>query len=73
MIRIRFTNPQIERRALGYLAGRFSFKTWATGEMLVPEAALRALAREGFSFIVEGPPSYEQLLPPVAVPRPSTP
>jgi len=30
MIRIRFTNETSKRRALGYLAGRFSFKSWAT-------------------------------------------
>jgi hypothetical protein len=63
MIRIRFTDRQAERRALGYLAGRFSFKSWASGEMLVPEPALLVLAREGIPFSVEGPATYEQLLP----------
>jgi hypothetical protein len=63
MIRIRFPDTASERRALGYLAGRFSFKSWATGEMLVPDFALPALAREGISFIVEGPATYEQLIP----------
>jgi hypothetical protein len=63
MIRIRFTDEVSERRALGYLAGRFSFKSWATGETLVPDYALPALAREGISFLVEGPATYEQLIP----------
>jgi hypothetical protein len=63
MIRIRFTDLDAKRRALGYLAGRFSFKSWATGEMLVPEPALEFLAREGIPFMVEGPASYEQLIP----------
>ena len=44
-----------ESRALGRLAGRFPFKSWASGEMLVPEAALSFLAVEGVSFLVEGP------------------
>jgi hypothetical protein len=62
MIRIRFTDDAAKCRALGFLAGRFSFKSWATGEMLVPEFALPALAREGISFLVEGPATYEQLI-----------
>jgi hypothetical protein len=65
MIRIRFSDVDAKRRALAYLAGRFSFRSWATGEMLVPEAALPYLAVEGVSFIVEGPASYEQSLPAV--------
>jgi hypothetical protein len=55
MIQIRFSNAEAERRALGYLAGRFFFKSWASGEMIVPEAALPALALEGISFTVDGP------------------
>jgi hypothetical protein len=62
MIRIRFSDDASKRRALGYLAGRFSFTSWASGEMLVPEGALPALAREGISFIVEGPATYEQII-----------
>jgi hypothetical protein len=65
MIVIRFPDESIKRRALGYLLGRFSFKSWATGEMAVPEAALPALALEGIRFTVEGPATYEQLLPAV--------
>jgi hypothetical protein len=68
MVRIRFLNPQSERRALGYLAGRFSFKTWESGEMLLPEAALPYLAVEGIQFSVEGPATYEQNLPTVRNP-----
>jgi hypothetical protein len=63
MILLRFTDPQMERRALGYLAGRFSFKTWVSGETLVPESALAALAVEGITFTVLGPPTYEQSVP----------
>jgi hypothetical protein len=60
MIKIRFSDAATERRALGYLAGRFSFKTWSTGETIVPEAALSALALEGIHFSVLGRPTYEQ-------------
>jgi len=68
MIRIRFTDDSAKRRALGFLAGRFSFKSWATGEMIVPETALPFLAHEGISFVVEGPATYEQLIPSVRNP-----
>lgn len=60
MIRIRFTDDDTKRRAIGFLAGRFSFKSWATGQMLVPEAALPHMARQSISFIVEGPATYEE-------------
>ena len=63
MIIIRFPDAETERRALGYLAGRFSFKSWATGETMVPERALSFLAAEGIRFSVEGPATYERLAP----------
>ena len=63
MILVRFPNAESERRALGYLAGRFSFKTWSTGQFLVPESALAFLATEGIPFSVEGPAKYEQNVP----------
>jgi hypothetical protein len=71
MIIIRFSNPDMERRALGYLIGRFSFKTWETGETAVPPHALASLAMEGISFTVEGPAKYEQLATPVRNPAAS--
>ena len=63
MIMIRFSSPEMKRRALGYLTGRFSFKSWATGEMMVPEASLPFLAAEGIQYFVEGPATYERLVP----------
>ena len=60
MILIRFPNPDAKRSALARLARRFSFKSWATGDMLVPEDALAFLAVEGIPFTVEGPATYEQ-------------
>ena len=65
MIIIRFPDECSKRRALGWLAGRFSFRSWATGEMMVPDEALPLLAREGIHFQVEGPPTYEQAVPAV--------
>jgi hypothetical protein len=55
VIVIRFADAATERQALGYLAGRFSLKIWASGETMVSEAALPYLARAGFRFSVEGP------------------
>jgi hypothetical protein len=63
MILIRFSDKELKRRALGALAGRFAFKSWATGEMIVPESALPFLAVEGIAFTVEGPATYEQNTP----------
>jgi hypothetical protein len=60
MIKIRFSDAAAERRALGYLAGRYSFKTYSTGETIVPDAALSALALEGIHFSVQGRETHEQ-------------
>jgi hypothetical protein len=68
MIIIRFSNSDMERRALGYLAGRFSFKSWDTGATAVPAQALGSLAAEGICFSVEGPANYEQLATPLRTP-----
>ena len=59
MIQIRFPLPESKRLALGILAGRFPFKSWASGEMLVPEDALPFLALRGVAFVVEGPATSE--------------
>ena len=60
MILIRFPDAETKRAALSRLAGRFSFKSWASGEMLVPEDALPYLAVEGIVFTAQGPATYEQ-------------
>ncbi len=65
MILIRFADSQMEKRALGYLAGRFSGKTWTTGETLVPEEALPHLAAEGITFSVAGRLPYERAYAPL--------
>jgi hypothetical protein len=71
MILIRFPDPDTKRRALGFLAGRFSFKSWASGEMTVPETALAHLAAENIRFSVEGPATYERLISAVRDPSPA--
>jgi hypothetical protein len=73
MIRIRFPDDANKRRALAFLIGRFSFKSWATGEMVVPEYALPSLALEGISFTVHGPATYEQLVRPTWATHASSP
>lgn len=65
MIIIRFADSAMERRALGYLLGRFSFRSWANGDVMVPAEALVDLATERLSFTVVGPATYEQLVPPL--------
>jgi hypothetical protein len=63
MIIITFADEDSKRRALGFLSGRFSFKSWATGEMMVPEDALPHLAVENIHFTVAGPARYEYRIP----------
>jgi hypothetical protein len=63
MTMIRFTDRESKRRALETLAGEYSFKSWASGEMLLPEAALTLLAREDIPFTFEGSAAYEKLAP----------
>jgi hypothetical protein len=62
MVIVRFPTMEMRRRALGYLLGRFSGKSWATGEVLVPEPALPHLAAEGIVFSVEGAGTYDRIL-----------
>ena len=59
MVIIRFADPKTEARALGFIAGRFSAKTWANGDTMIPEEALPYLATEGIEFHVKGRPSYD--------------
>lgn len=54
MITITFPDKETEKKALGFLLGRFSGRVLKTGEHLVPEAALEALANQNIPFFVEG-------------------
>jgi hypothetical protein len=60
MVTIKFSDRETEKRALGFLLGRFSGRVLRTGEHLVPEAALEALADQDISFTVIGKTTYEQ-------------
>jgi hypothetical protein len=65
MITITFPDIETEKRALGFLLGRFSGRVLRTGEHLVPEAALEALADQNIPFSVEGKATYEQQIAPL--------
>jgi hypothetical protein len=60
MVTITFADRETEKRALAFLLGRFSGRILASGEHLVPEAALEALANHNIPFTVEGKTTYEQ-------------
>lgn len=60
VIVITFPDRRTEKQALSFLLGRFSGRVLRSGEHLVPEAALEALADENIPFTVRGKASYEQ-------------
>jgi len=60
MVTIIFPDRETEKRALGFLLGRFSGHVLQSGEHLVPEAALEALADQNIPFTVKGKATYEQ-------------
>jgi hypothetical protein len=62
MVMITFPDPDTEKRALGFLLGRFSGRVLRSGEHLIPETALEALAEQNITFTVKGKATYEQQL-----------
>jgi hypothetical protein len=60
MITITFSDRETEKKALAFLLGRVSGRVLRSGEHIVPEAALEALADQGISFTVLGKTTYEQ-------------
>ena len=60
MVAITFQDRATQRKALAFLLGRFSGRVLKSGEHLVPEAALEALAEQNIPFTVKGKASYEQ-------------
>jgi hypothetical protein len=60
LITIAFPDRDTERQALAFLLGRFSGRVLRSGEHLVPEAALEALADQNIPFTVKGKATYEQ-------------
>jgi len=63
MVLIRFTKEDAKRRAVEFLIGDHPFKSWKTGEMLVPEETLALLARQNIPFVFEGLEAYDALSP----------
>ncbi|RJP30860.1 MAG: hypothetical protein C4547_16210 [Phycisphaerales bacterium] len=62
MVLITFPDRDTEKRGLGFLLGRFCGRVLRSGQHLVPEAALEALADQNIPFSVLGKASYEQQL-----------
>jgi hypothetical protein len=60
MVTIIFPDRDSEKRTLAFLLGRFSGRVRRSGEHLVPEAALEALADQNISFTVKGKTTYKQ-------------
>lgn len=60
MITITFPDRETEKRALAFLLGRFSGRILKTGQHLVPEVALEALANQQIQSTVEGKSTYAQ-------------
>lgn len=59
MVTITFSDRDTEKRALGFLLGRFSGRILRTGEHLVSESALEALADANIPFTVKGKESIQ--------------
>ena len=62
MVTITFPDREAEKKALAFLLGRFSGRVLRSGEHLVPESALEALADANIPFTVKGKATYEQQL-----------
>jgi len=71
MVTITFSDREAEKRALAFLLGRFSGRALRSGEHLVPEAALEALADAAIPFTDKGKATYEQQLAAVRGPAPA--
>src|SRR5437879_3043087 len=60
VVTIKFPDREATHRGLGFLIGRFSGRVLRSGEVIVPEDALAALADQNFTFTVLGRTTYEQ-------------
>jgi len=65
MVILHIEDAEMEEKALGFLAGRYSFKTWDNRDLMLPEPALGELAAQGISFRSKGPATYEHFLAPL--------
>jgi len=72
MITIVFPDRDTEKRALAFLLGRFSGRVLSTGEHLVPESALEALADQNIPFSVKGKTTYDPQMAAIRKPAADT-
>jgi hypothetical protein len=72
MVTITFPDRETEKRALAFLLGRFSGHVLSSGEHLIPEAALEALADQNIPFTVKGKTTYEQQMAAIRGATPSS-
>ena len=72
MVTITFPDRETEKRALAFLLGRFSGRVLRSGEHIVPEAALEALADQDIPFSVKGRTTYEQQMAAIRGPAPTS-
>src|SRR5712692_3035179 len=72
MVTITFSDRETEKRALAFLLGRFSGRVLRSGEHIVPEAALEALADQDIPFSVIGRTTYEQQMAAIRGPAPTS-
>ena len=72
MVTITFPDRETEKRALAFLLGRFSGRVLRSGEHIVPEAALEALANQNIPFSVIGRTTYEQQMAAIRGPAPTS-
>ena len=72
MVTITFPDRETEKRALAFLLGRFSGRVLRSGEHIVPEAALEALANQDIPFSVIGRTTYEQQMAAIRGPAPTS-
>jgi hypothetical protein len=61
MVVIKFADIETQDEAVGFLATHFPGRLLRSGEVIVPEDALEALANESFSFTVIGKATYDQM------------
>ena len=57
MVTITFPDRDTEKRALAFLLGRFSGRVLQSGEHIVPDAVLEALADQNIPFAVKDKPT----------------
>jgi hypothetical protein len=70
MVTITFPDRATEKRALAFLLGRLSGRVLRSGEHVVPEAALQALADQNVPFVVQDRTTCEPRMR--AIPGPLT-